>query len=104
MLLADDDNVCLADPVTCPEDFEPYVDSGALFLDADLMRACNRAAERRLRSAFFPDLRSKRYRGVGERVVVGSSDQPPSAKLLPASVSTWRKVRYFTRRSVEDKF
>lgn len=102
-LLADDGNVYLGDPVVCPDDFEPNVDSGGLFLDADLMRECNRAAERQLRATVFPHLCGKRYRGVGERTVPQLSDAPPDSMLLPVSVSTCRKVRIFTRRCVQDK-
>eukprot|EP00170_Pyropia_yezoensis_P000338 contig_1997_g339 len=104
LLLADDGDVCLGDPVVCPDDFEPYADSEGLFLDADLMRECNRATERQLCTVVFPDLRRKRYRGVGERAVSGLSEAPSDARLLPASVSTCRKVRLFTRRCVEDKY
>lgn len=104
LLLADAGDVCLGDPLACPEEFETYVDSGGPFLDTDLMRVCNRAAERQWRAVVFPDLRRKSYRGVGKRAVPGLSNRPADARLLLVSVSTCREVRRFTRRCMEDKY
>ncbi|KAK1867192.1 hypothetical protein I4F81_009699 [Pyropia yezoensis] len=56
VVLADDGNVRL-DLVAPPADFDPFPDGGSLFHDADLMRECEKAAQRRLRTVVFPTLR-----------------------------------------------
>lgn len=94
----------LGNAVPCPDDFEPFLDGGDLFADADIMRECKRAAERQLRTVVLPSLHQKQYRGVGERAVPEHSDAPPGARLLPTSVTSLRNVRLFTRRCVKYKY
>lgn len=104
VVLADDGNVRL-DPVAPPADFDPFLDGGSLFHDADLMRECEKAAQRRLRTVVFPTLRRRQYRGVGERAVpLYTESLGRSTNLLPESVTSFRRVRLFTRRNVSDSF
>lgn len=102
-LLADDGAVRLT-LVQPPADFEPFLDPGNVYLHADVMRACDCAAERQLRSVVMPSLHRKQYRGVGERAVPAHSNAPAGDRLLPDSISSCRNVRLFTRRCVEDGY
>lgn len=99
---AADGNICM-DPAAPPVDFEPFPDGGNVLRDADRMAACERAAERRLRTVVVPSLREGKYRGVGQRAVPQHSDGSAGSSLLPKSVASCLTVRLFTRRSVSDK-
>ena len=103
LLLADDGEVSLGSPAKPPTNFDPFPDAGPLFGDDILKRECTKAAARGLKSSVFPDLERGAYRGVG-RDAVGNLSDATNSMLLPSAVSSYHRVRLFTRRSIADPF
>lgn len=81
LLLADDGGINLTAVDKLPDGFEPFDDTGPVYLDEDLQRECKHAAYRGLRRKVLPELRAYMYKGSARRV-------------CPSAVG-WRRTRIF---------
>lgn len=106
LLLADDGEVQLGDPVAQPApDFEPFSNTGPMYAHEVLMAKCERASARSLTNIVLPFLRSKECHGFFWGAAVAEHCQDPGGTLLlPAAASTIKNVRRFTRRSADDPY
>lgn len=102
LLLADDGGINLTAVDKLLDGFEPFDDTGPVYLDEDLQRECKHAAYRGLRRKVLPELRAYMYNGVSQASVPERCGMEKDANLLPARVGSCRKVRLFTRRTTAD--